>query len=573
MADAPRTDEATDGGKGPVTASSSLRALIEVAPCALFVQRGETLTYANAALRALIGAEAPPLPAAAFWDRVPPDCRDAAPAGPLAAEAEVPRRELRLLDAGGRERWVELTGRALALDGERVTLFSALDVTSRRAAEAEVERLAHHDSLTGLPNRRLLLDRISQAIAQAPRLQRAVAVLSLDLDRFKVINDSLGHAVGDRLLQALAERLRLHVRRGDTVARVGGDEFTLLTPALHGPEDATRIAAKLLEAVREPLVVDGRELFVTGSLGVSIYPGDGHDADTLLRNAEAAMYRAKELGRDTHRTYTVGMNALALERLALETDLRRAIPNEEFVVHYQPTLDVQTERVSGVEALVRWRHPQHGLLPPAVFLELAELIGVVFPLGTWGLRAACSEIRPLRWLGEKPLRVAVNLSARQFQQPDLVAQVSRTLAETGFDPRDLELEITETVAMQNLDGTLATLRELKALGVSLAIDDFGTGHSSLSYLRRFPIDALKIDQSFVRELATDRGSATIVTAIIAMARSLGLRVVAEGVESEEQLAFLRHHRCDQVQGFLISPPLCSADLSRFLTGPGHGGTA
>jgi diguanylate cyclase (GGDEF)-like protein len=452
--------------------------------------------------------------------------------------------------------WVMGTGMMLCLLEEE-------QATALRAAR-QAEHLAYHDALTGLPNRRLLLDRLSVALHLARRSGERVAVLFLDLDRFKVVNDSLGHAAGDRLLQAVARRVREAVREGDTLARIGGDEFTLLLPGLHRTEGAGRVVQKLRDAMALPFVLDGHEVFVTASVGVALYPEDGEDAETLIRHADIAMYRAKEAGRDGFKFFAPAMNERARERLALEGALRKALVLEQFRVHYQPLCNVATGRVTGVEALVRWMHPDRGLLAPAEFMELAEATGQVTLLGRWVLRQACAQARAWQRAGHPGLTVSVNLSARQFADLGLVPEVRRVLAEEELDPACLELEITESLAMHNVAATEATLRELKRLGVAISIDDFGTGYSSFGYLQRFPIDTLKIDRDFVRDVHRDAGSADIAAAMIAMAHRLGLTVVAEGVERPEQMAFLREQHCDRAQGFLFGAALPPHELERLL---------
>ncbi len=448
-----------------------------------------------------------------------------------------------------------------------VGMIACLLEDEREAAElagVEIEHLAYHDSLTGLPNRPLFIDRMIVALAQADRTNQSLAVLFLDLDRFKDINDSLGHAIGDTLLKAIAERVRRCVREGDTVARIGGDEFTLLIPKVESVEDAARVAQKVIEALKIPFIIADRELFVTTSIGMSLYPADGLDPDTLVRNADTAMYRAKEQGGDTYQLYAPAMNARALERLALENTLRRALLNNELVLHYQPLIDLRTKSVAGVEALIRWQHPEKGLLSPAHFISVAEVSGLIVPIGQWVLLTACRQMRAWQKRTGQKVSISVNLSARQFQQPDLVEKIQAALEETGIPPSSLELEITESNAMQNAENTIHLLRELKALGVSIAMDDFGTGYSSLNYLKRFPIDTLKLDKMFVQDIATDKSDAAIVSAVIAMAHSLELEVVAEGVETEEQLAFLQEQNCDRIQGYLFSAPLTADELEDYL---------
>ncbi|HET9316620.1 MAG TPA: EAL domain-containing protein, partial [Vicinamibacteria bacterium] len=439
-----------------------------------------------------------------------------------------------------------------------------LDITERKRVEEQVRSLAYRDSLTGLPNRLLFHDRLSMAVASAHRHRRGVAVLFLDLDRFKVINDSLGHSVGDRLLQEVAERLRSCVREGDSVARLGGDEFTVLLQDVGTPADAARIAEKVLDSLRVPVRLDGHELFVTGSVGVSLFPEDGQSAETLIKNADTAMYRAKEQGRDGLQLYTPVMSVAALERLALESGLRRALARNEFVLHYQPILDIAGRRLHGVEALLRWRHPELGLLGPDRFLPLAESTGLVLRIGPWVLREACRQVREWQQRGHPELCLAVNMSVRQFLQPGLLGTVSAVLEETGLAAPHLEIEITETDAMQNAELMGETLRGLVSLGVRLSIDDFGTGYSSLGYLKRFPIQTLKIDRSFVGDVVSDQDDAAIVSAILAMARTLKLHVVAEGVETAEQLEFLSSRGCERAQGFYLGRPLPHEEVERAL---------
>jgi diguanylate cyclase (GGDEF)-like protein/PAS domain S-box-containing protein len=441
------------------------------------------------------------------------------------------------------------------------------DITERTYAEEQIKHLAYHDALTGLPNRLLFKDRLTVALSHAQRDRTWVAVLFLDLDRFKVINDSLGHNIGDQLLQAVAARIHSCVRESDTVARLGGDEFTLLLPALARSEDAALVAQKILEAVRYPFNIEGREFFITTSIGISIYPEDGSDAATLIKNADTAMYQAKEQGRDNYQLFNAYVNARALQRIALEHGLRRALVNHELILHYQPIYDLRSSRISGMEALLRWKHPDMGLIAPGNFIPIAEAIGVMVPIGYWAMRAACAQAKAWHASGHKNLSLAVNLSVTQLQQHDLAYKVKEVLEQTGLPPRLLEVEITESGAMQNPDASIRTLYELKKLGVRISLDDFGTGHSSLSYLKRFPIDTLKIDQSFVHDIITDPDTAAIVTAIIAMAHSLRLKVVAEGVELSEQANFLKKHGCDQMQGYLIKPPVPAEEFLELISQP------
>ena len=450
-------------------------------------------------------------------------------------------------------------------DGEATVIEgTVIDITERKRAEERIEHLAFHDTLTGLPNRLLFNDRLDLALVQSHRQEQKLATLFLDLDRFKVINDSLGHTTGDELLSAVAERVVGCVRQGDTVARLGGDEFIVLVPGIAQSGDAARIAEKILDAVRLPVRIGERDLFVTTSIGVAIYPADGQDSDTLIRNADTAMYRAKERGRDNYQLYTPSMNSQALERLSLENRLRQALLNHELVVYYQPLLDLKTGRIRGAEALVRWKHPDLGLLLPSEFISLAELSGLIVPLGQQVLRDACAQARAWQDMGFSDLGVAVNLSARQFQQADLVRDVTEALEATRLAAGMLDLEITESNAMQNAELSISMLRDLKRVGIRLSLDDFGTGYSSLNYLKRFPIDRIKIDQSFVRDVTRDAHDAAIASAVIAMAHHLELTVVAEGVETEEQLAFLRQNHCDEMQGYLFSAPVSASEFEHLL---------
>jgi diguanylate cyclase (GGDEF)-like protein/PAS domain S-box-containing protein len=438
------------------------------------------------------------------------------------------------------------------------------DITERTYAEEQIKHLAYHDALTNLPNRLLFKDRLTVALSHAQREGARLAVLFLDLDRFKVINDSLGHNIGDQLLQAVAARVQACVRDSDTVARLGGDEFTVLLPRLNRSDDAAPVASKIIEAIRYPFHIEGREFFITTSIGISLFPEDGTDAESLIKNADTAMYQAKEVGRDNYQLFNALVNANALQRIALEHGLRKAMTSDELEVHYQPIFDLQTGRTTGMEALLRWTHPTMGRIAPATFIPLAEATGIMIPIGSWALREACRQAKAWHDAGHDSLSLAVNLSVTQLQQVDLIDRVRTILAETGFPAASLELEITESSAMQSPETSIRTLFELKKLGIRISLDDFGTGHSSLSYLKRFPIDTLKIDQSFVHDITTDPDTAAIVTAIIAMAHSLRLKVIAEGVEFPEQANFLRHHGCDQMQGYLMTPPVAAADFPMFV---------
>jgi diguanylate cyclase (GGDEF)-like protein len=424
--------------------------------------------------------------------------------------------------------------------------------------------LAQHDSLTDLPNRILLTDRLTQAIAIACRHRQKLAVLFLDVDRFKHINDSLGHAIGDRMLQSVAQRLLACVRHSDTVSRQGGDEFVVLLADVAQPRDAVVSVDKILQAMSATHHIEQYDLSVTVSIGIAIYPDDGMDAEVLMKHADFAMYHAKDAGRNNYQFFKPDMNARAVERQSLENGLRHALERQEFMLQYQPKMHLETGTMMGVEALIRWRHPQRGLVPPAQFIPIAEECGFIVPIGRWVLREACRQVRAWQDAGLAHLRAAVNISAVELRAKDFVPGVRAILAETGLDPGDLELELTETFLMQDSSLTAVVLVALKNMGVHLALDDFGTGFSSLSYLRRFPIDTLKIDHSFVRDVTTDADDASIVSAVISMGKSLHMRVVAEGVETRAQLEFLREHNCPFGQGYYFSRPLIAGDLEELI---------
>jgi diguanylate cyclase (GGDEF)-like protein len=449
------------------------------------------------------------------------------------------------------------------LDRELLTRSMHYSI-ERKHYQLQIEHQANYDALTGLPNRSLLYDRLKQAV-YAQRMVRAVAVVFLDLDHFKFVNDSLGHTTGDKLLKDMGERLRLVLRDGDTVARLGGDEFVLILNDQTHDDVIFRAMQRINAKLNEPFVIDGKELYVTCSAGISLCPQDGTDVETLLKNADAAMYRAKEHGRNNFQFYTSEMNSMVNERLALENSLRRALERKEFVLHYQSKVDVNTGAIVGAEALLRWNHPERGLMLPDLFVPLAEETGLIVHIGEWVLREACTQNQAWRKEGLPPITVSVNVSARQFRQNILVNSVSRILAETGLDPLSLEMELTESMIMHNADAVVATLRQLTALGVQLSVDDFGTGYSSLSYLKNLPIDTLKIDQSFVRDIVAGAPDHRVLArAIISIGHSLDLKVVAEGVETEAQLEYLRKHGCDEVQGYYFSRPVPPEEFRKLL---------
>ncbi|MGE5451334.1 MAG: putative bifunctional diguanylate cyclase/phosphodiesterase [Acidobacteriota bacterium] len=441
----------------------------------------------------------------------------------------------------------------------------SVEVQERREAEQRVEFLAYHDVLTRLPNRELARDRLNQAIADAHRHQTLVALVFLDLDHFKTINDSLGHAVGDRLLQWVAGCLREHVREADTVSRQGGDEFLLILKDLPDVESVTPIVSKLLEELSKPVVIDGRELSTAASMGIALSPNDGEDFETLSQRADTAMYRAKEEGRNTYRFFDDRMNQESVERLTMRQELRRALEQKQFELHYQPQVDLRTRRVVGIEALIRWRHPDKGLIPPGRFIPVAEDSGLIVPIGDWVIEEASRQTMAWKHAGLNVVPIAVNLSALQFRRGNLEAIVAQALAASGMPATLLELELTESVLISDSDSVEARLRGLKQMGVTVSIDDFGTGYSSLSYLRRFPVDKLKIDQSFVRDLDRSPDDVGIVRAIIQMAVSLGLKTIAEGVETEPMAQLLTDLGCEEGQGYGFARPMTAEDMAAWLS--------
>lgn len=449
-------------------------------------------------------------------------------------------------------------------EGKPLAIISmGIDITDRKRAEEIINHMAYHDPLTDLPNRALFNDRLKLALAHAKRNKQLLAVMFIDLDRFKLINDTLGHAMGDRVLKDVAQRLTECLREGDTVARIGGDEFILIFPQIAKEQDVAKIALKIIETMKRPFKVEMQEFHLTTSIGVAIYPHDGEDAETLVKNADSALYLAKEQG-NTYQLYTPSMNDKAYERLNTEQALCKALENDEFEVHYQPQVNIITGQITGMEALVRWKHPEKGLVYPGDFIQIAEETGLIIPIGEWVLRTACLQSKAWQDAGYPPVTVVVNLSARQFLQQNLVETITRILQETGMDPKWLELEITEGVIMKDVDYTVKVLQELAKMGIRIAIDDFGTGYSSLNYLKRFPINTLKIDRSFIQGVVSDIQDAAIVSTIIVLARNLNLKVVAEGVETEEQYLFLRGKQCYDMQGYWFSRPVPAEEFEDLL---------
>ncbi|MFC3772985.1 EAL domain-containing protein [Paenibacillus sp. GCM10012303] len=437
-------------------------------------------------------------------------------------------------------------------------------VVEREKAERKIRHMAYHDALTDLPNRLLFHERLNEAFHRSEKTGTILAVLFIDLDRIKVINDTLGHHIGDELLKYWADKLKANKRPQDTVARFGGDEFIVLLTDITSINEVLTFASFIPQLFSEPFTYGEHDLYVTSSIGISVYPSDGTDADTLIKNADTAMYRAKEKGGNTFQLYRSEMNIRSLERLNMEIDLRRAMERSEITVYYQPIVDLGSGRIYGMEALVRWKHPIRGMISPAEFIPLAEETGLIVPIGNWVLKEACRQNGEWIAQGLPPLVVAVNISVNQFQQPGFIQLIKGTLETTGLDPKLLCLEITENVAMKNVNYIVETIDKLRELGVRISIDDFGTGYSSLSYLKRFRVHTLKIDQSFIQELTTDEENAAIVTALIAMSHKMNIKALAEGVETKAQLEFLRRYGCDEIQGYLFSTPLPVSDFEHLI---------
>lgn len=488
----------------------------------------------------------------------------------LRSTGEASDYEYRIQRPDGSIRWIHDRAFPVFNEHGKLVLMTGIaeDITRRKEADDRLLQLAHYDHLTGLPNRVLLHERLKQALARAARHNDHVATVFLDLDHFKTVNDTLGHATGDHLLQQVAKRITRTLRDDDTVARLGGDEFAVILSDISQPQGAEIAVEKIVSALQTPFAVDGHELYVSASAGISMFPTDGSDADSLLKNADTAMYRAKELGRTTYQFFSQEMNQRARDRLSLESQLRRAIEREEFTLHYQPKVEVHSGRITGCEALLRWHNPEVGLVPPSRFIPLLEENGGIVKVGEWVLHEICRQLKQWSQEGLAPC-IALNLSARQFYQRDLDVVMLHIVSDTGIDPSLIELEITESMLMQNPEQAARILHNVKDAGMRLSVDDFGTGYSSLSYLKRFPLDALKIDRSFIEDITANADSRAIVQAILALARSLGLRSVAEGVEKEGQLSLLAKLGCDEYQGYYFAKPMPAAELSRLLI-PGVG---
>lgn len=475
--------------------------------------------------------------------------------------------EAAIIHKDGHEIPVEMVGKTMPFNGETYRLAVVRDITQRKEAQSRIEFMAHHDTLTQLPNREYMRERLDKILALARRRKSATAILFIDLDNFKTVNDSLGHHAGDQLLREIAKRISSTVRDADIVSRLGGDEFLVVLSDVASRTDAAIVAGKLLEVVNMSVQIEGHKLSVSPSIGISVYPGDGETADELIRNADAAMYHAKDSGRSNYQFFVPAMSTRAFEALNKESQLREAIAGGQFVLHYQPQLRLSDGALVGVEALVRWQHPQRGLVGPDEFIAFAESRGLIAAIGRWVLQEACRQMKAWHDEGGPRVPVAVNLSAVEFKQGDLVSEIAGVLTASGLAPHYLEIELTESVLMDHAGHTLQTLEALKALGVRLSVDDFGTGYSSLAYLKRYPIDKLKIDRSFVRDIPGDSDDVAIATAIIQMARSLQLHTVAEGVETQEQLDMLRNLGCNQFQGYLVSRPVDAVGARAWLFQP------
>lgn len=565
----------SDGGTGgsddagrpvPSDRETMFRTAMEAAQVGIFVLQEQRFKYVNPCFTRLFGfSEEELIDRMGPLDLVAPEQYDFVMAQMQARTAGIDghKYELTACRRDGTTFPVTILGAPSTFEGKPASVGTVLDISAEKVAERRIRELADYDVLTGLPNRRLLRERFVQLLASAERERSEIAVVFLDLDHFKRVNDSLGHSVGDELLCEVARRLDGIVRRIDTVARLGGDEFIFAMPGFHTAA-ATEVARRLLDVFARPFEVAGHELTVTPSLGISVYPADGKDLETLLRNADAAMYRAKEMGRNGFQFYSSEMNTATLDRLLMESNLRRALAQNEFILHYQPLVNLQSGLIIGVEALIRWQHPELGMIMPDRFIHVAEETGLINPIGDWVLCEACRQAQAWADAGLPSLIMAVNVAPVQFRQAGFVEVVAGALAASGLEASCLELELTERTVMHDADINLGTLSALHRMGVELSLDDFGTGYSSLAYLKRFPVGKLKIDRSFVNDLETDPDDWAIASTIVSMGRSLRMTVLAEGVETSEQLAQLRKMGCDMAQGFLFSRPLSASGMADML---------
>jgi diguanylate cyclase (GGDEF)-like protein/PAS domain S-box-containing protein len=544
------------------------RTLVEQSLVGMYVIQEGRYRYANPKLGAIFGyTQEELLGLDSVLDLVAEEDRDMVLESlrkRITGELQTARYAFRALRKEGERLVVVVHGSSTEIDGRPAVIGTLLDVTDRRRSEARIVEQAYNDPLTKLPNRVRFLERVELELAQSRRHNRRLAIVYLDLDHFKLINDTRGHATGDMLLQSLALRLKRSLRQADTIARVGGDEFVILMPDARPSPQMTMVAEKLRDAVARPFQLGEHAVRITGSMGIATFPEDGEDSEALLRNADAAMYRAKELGRNNFQLCTPELTSRAVERLTLQNGLRGALEREEFVVHYQPIVSLVTGRVVGVETLVRWEHPEQGLVMPSAFISAAEETGLIVPLGEWVLRAACRQLKLWHRAGLADLRVAVNVSARQFREDNLVQTVGQALSEAQLEPHHLEVEITESIAMETTEIVGGNLRLLRGMGVGISIDDFGTGYSSLNYLKRYPVTALKIDRSFVTDLPNNAADAGIVRAIVEMAHGTKLNVIAEGVETKDQFLHLQRYGCDEMQGHWVSPPLTAGGIDHLL---------
>ena len=526
----------------------------------IFFHKNGILTDVNEALLAITGYKREEMIGHELWEFIPGEWHQTM--SDYMREGREDTYEAEVVHKNGHRIAVELVGKTVFLKGEAHRLGALRDITARRHAEARIQYLAHHDMLTGLPNRAYLTERLTTILALARRHGTLVAIMFIDLDNFKTVNDTLGHQMGDVLLKQVAVRIKEVLREADMVSRLGGDEFLVILADFAAPEDAAKVAEKLLQVISAPIELEGRELCANASIGISVFPRDGDNADDLIRHADAAMYSVKDRGRGHSRFYTPALSDEGAATLARESRLRQAVQRGEFVVYYQPQLRVADLRLAGIEALVRWRHPERGLTDPSEFIEFAETRGLIDEIGQYVLREACRQNKAWQTAGYAALPISVNVSAVQFRRGDLVAGVKRVLDDTGLEGRYLELELTESLLMDK-DIVGPALAGLRALGVRITIDDFGTGYSSLGYLKRYPIDKLKIDRSFIDDLGTDADERAIAIAIINLAKTLKLTALAEGVERQEQLDFLRAHGCDEFQGYLAGNPVPAEEFAEF----------